>query len=161
MGPNAVTDPNALLSALQTLQPPSNSSTPLERANPDDQVLEQIKAASVSLERATQFTNDPQMLLVLNAMSGTLKKALFEFDGATVMAALQQQVQSWPPSMLPQEQMAPPPTIGASPTLPGPAPAPSGGNGIAPGDHTLVRANAANLLTAGGGFSGQTSSSAF
>lgn len=146
------------MAALQTLQPPNNSQTPLERANPDDQVLEQIKAASVSLERATQFTNDPQMLLVLNVMSGTLKKALFEFDGATVMAALQQGVQAFPPAMVPPTQMPPQPGAPTAPIgMAGPPPAAGAlPQGIAPGDHTLVRANAQNLQTAGGGFTGMT-----
>lgn len=117
-----------------------------------------MKAASVSLERATQFTNDPQMLLVLNAMSGVLKKALFEFDGATVMAALQDEVAHFPPAMVPPPQM--PQQVGAAPAAGGPPPigSPGGSVGLAPGEHTLVRANAQNLQTAGGGFTGQISS---
>lgn len=128
MGPNSVQNPQALISALGSQQPPANPKTPLERLNPDQQVLENVKAASVSLERAQQFTNDTNMLMVFNAIGGTLSKALLKFDGTEVMAALRDAVGQFPPPVAPG--------AGAVPGLGGPPAAtagmPSQASGAAP-----------------------------
>jgi hypothetical protein len=124
MGPNAVANPAALVAALKSQQPPQNPKTPLERLNPDQQALEHIKAASVSLERAQQFTNDTHMLLAFNAIGGVLTKALLRFDGAAVVQALQEAVQSFPPMVAP----AP----GGGPMGPQGAPTQSQGGGTMP-----------------------------
>jgi hypothetical protein len=100
-GPNNVVNPTALLASLKSQAPAANPKTPLERLNPDQQVLENVKAASVSLERAQQFTNDNNMLLVFNAIGGVLSKALLKFDGQQVMQALQEAVQTFPPPVAP------------------------------------------------------------
>lgn len=100
-GPNNVVNPSALISSLKSQAPAANPKTPLERLNPDQQVLENVKAASVSLERAQQYTNDNNMLLVFNAMGGVLAKALLKFDGQQVMQALQEAVQTFPPPVAP------------------------------------------------------------
>jgi hypothetical protein len=128
IGPNAVQNPAALVSALKSQAPPSNPRTPLERLNPDQQALEHIKAASVSLERAQQFTNDPNMILVLNAMGGTLSKALLKFDGQTVMQSLQEATQSFPPAVAPAQAGSSP---GASPAMPGQGAPPAAPPGMA------------------------------
>ena len=137
MGPAAVQNPAALIGALKAQQPPANPRTPLERVNPDSQALEHIKAASVSLERATQFTNDPQMLLTFNAILGTLNKALLKFDGQQVMQSLQEAIGSFPPPVAPGMAGGPQPPQ-PSPGLGAGAPAappqglgaPQGGPGI-------------------------------
>jgi hypothetical protein len=124
MGPNSVSDPAALVSALKSQQPAQNPRTPLERLNPDQQILENIKAASVSLERAQQFTNDQNLILVLNAMGGVLSKALLKFDGQAVMDALRDAVSTFPPPVAPAAGAAP---QGApTPGLPGPQAATAG-----------------------------------
>jgi preprotein translocase subunit SecD len=107
MGPASVADPAALVSALKSQQPASNPKTPLERLNPDQQILENIKAASVSLERAQQFTNDDNLIMVLNAMGGVLSKALLKFDGQQVMQALRDAVGTFPPPVAPGMGAAP------------------------------------------------------
>lgn len=109
MGPNAVANPAALVAALKSAQPAQKPGTPFERLNPDQQALEHIKAASVSLERATQFTNDQPMQMTLNAMIGTLNKALLKFDGTAVMQSLQEAAQSFPPTGAPGPMGSPPP----------------------------------------------------
>ena len=129
MGPNQVTDPSKLVSALRSQQPAANPRTPLERLNPDQQILENIKAASVSLERAQQFTNDQNLLMVLNAMGGVLSKALLKFDGTQVMEALRDAVSTFPPPAAPGMGAAPgstQPPPGAPGAMPPPA-APSAG----------------------------------
>ena len=133
MGPNAVSNPAALISALKTQQPPTNPKTPLERLNPDQQALEHLKAASVSLERAQQYTNDEHMILVLSAVGGVLTKALLRFDGQAVMGALREAVQSFPPPVAPGMAGPQPPPMGAA--GPGPQPgAPMGApGGMSPG----------------------------
>lgn len=134
MGPNAVQNPAALVSALKAQQPPANPATPFERLNPDAQALEHIKAASVSLERATQFTNDQPMLMVFNAILGTLNKALLKFDGTSVMQSLAESVSSFPPTGAPGMAGGPqppgqpgvpaaPPQLGAPGLTPQPPPA--------------------------------------
>jgi hypothetical protein len=131
MGPNAVANPAALVAALKQAQPPQKPGTPFERLNPDQQALEHIKSAAVSLERATQFTNDQPMLMVWNAMIGTLNKALLKFDGTAVMASLQESVQSFPPTGAPgpmggQPPPGPPglgaPAVPQAPPMGGPQP---------------------------------------
>jgi hypothetical protein len=140
MGPNAVQNPAALLSALKSQQPPPNPSTPTERVNPDQQALEHVKAAQVSLERAKAYTNDPHMLMVFDVIAGTLTKALLKFDGAAVLQALQQSVSSvgapapgmggpplgGPPQQQPMVggglQGQPPLGLQAAPALPPPIP---------------------------------------
>ena len=122
-GPNTVANPAALIKALGSQQPPGNPRTPLERLNPDQQVLENIKSASVSLERAQQFTNDTNMLMVLNAMSGTLGKALLKFDGQQVMDALRESVATFPPPVAQGMGAAP----SGAPGPQGPPAAPPGG----------------------------------
>ena len=118
MGPTQVSDPAALVSALRSQGPPQNPKTPLERLNPDQQVLENIKAASVSLERAQQYTNDQNMILVLNAMGGALSKALLKFVGTEVMNALRDSVSTFPPPVAPGMGAAPPRAPGAAPAGP-------------------------------------------
>lgn len=136
MGPNAVGNPAALMSALKSQQPAPNPTTPAERVNPDQQVLEHVKAAQVSLDRAKAFTNDTHMQMVFDIISGTLTKALLKFDGMQTMQALQQAVQSIPPMVAP----AP----GASPGMPGQPPSgpPIGG---APGGVPAAPAQAGPL----------------
>lgn len=107
-GPNAVQNPAALVSALQAQAPPTNPSTPLERLNPDEQALEQVKSASVSMTRAQQFTNDPNLILVFNAISGVLNKCLLKFDGQQVMEAMQDAVATFPPPPMPQPMLGQP-----------------------------------------------------
>lgn len=119
MGPNAVSDPSALMSALQSQQPPSNPSTPAERTNPDQQALEHIKAAQVSLQRAHAYTNDQHMLAVFDVMEGTLKKALLKFDGSEVLQSLVQAVQSLPPMLAAAPGGQQPPMMGGQPGMPG------------------------------------------
>ncbi len=134
MGPNAVQNPAALVAALKQAQPAQKPGTPIERLNPDQQALEHIKAAAVSLERATQFTNDQPMQMTFNAMIGTLNKALLKFDGQAVMASLQEATQSFPPTGAPGLAGGPPPPgppglgapavpqappMGGSPPMPG------------------------------------------
>lgn len=109
MGPNAVADPAKLLAALKSQQPPVNPTTPQERVNPDQQALEHVKAAQVSLERAKAYTNDPHMLMVFDIVGGTLTKALLKFDGAAVLQSLQESLQSVSP------MGAPAPGIGGQP----------------------------------------------
>lgn len=112
VGPNSVTDPQALISALQSQAPPANPTTLPERLNPDKEALEKIKAAAVSLGRAQEFTNDQSMLLVLDAMEGVLNKALLRFDGQSVLQALQQAVAAFPPMIAPPIPTAAPPQPG-------------------------------------------------
>jgi len=125
MGPSDISNPSALVAALKSQAPPANPKTLLERLNPDQQALEHIKSASVSLERAGQFTNDPHMLIALSAIGGVLTKALLKFDGQSVLGALTEAVQQFPPAIA----SAP----GAGPT--GPQPPPPGGmpQGMQPG----------------------------
>ena len=121
MGPNAVSDPSQLMSALQSQQPPSNPSTLAERTNPDQQALEHIKAAQVSIDRAKAFTNDPAMLQVFDIVAGVLTKALLKFDGTQVVQSLQESVASLPPPVVPAaggQPMGGPPQMGA-PAAPG------------------------------------------
>lgn len=96
------------MQALRSQQPPRNPATPLERVNPDQQALEHIKSAAVSLDRAQQFTNDSHMLMVLNIMSGTLNKALLKFDGSAVLQSLQEAIQSVAPAAGPAPGQTPP-----------------------------------------------------
>jgi hypothetical protein len=117
MGPQAVQNPAALMAALKAQQPPSNPATPFERLNPDQQALEHVKAAAVSLERATQFTNDMPMQMTFNAIIGTLNKALLKFDGQQVMNGLRESVQTFPP-------IGAPGPVGQQ--APGQTPAPAG-----------------------------------
>lgn len=124
-GPNSVANPAALVSALRSQQPANNPRTPFERLNPDQQVLENIKAASVSLERAQQFTNDTNMLQVLNAMGGVLSKALLKFDGTQVMDAMRDAVSQFPPPVAPGMGAAPSGAPGVA--LAAPPAAPPGG----------------------------------
>lgn len=140
MGPSAVTNPEALVRALGSQQPAANPKTPLERLNPDQQVLENVKAASVSLERAQQFTNDQNMIMVFNAMGGTLSKALLKFDGTEVMAALRDAVAQFPqpvapgvgaaPQGAPQAGLPVPPAATAG--MPSQPPAPGPASGVPP-----------------------------
>lgn len=97
MGPNAVSNPGQLMQALQGQQPPTNPQTPAERLNPDQQVLEHIKSAQVSIDRARAYTNDEMMLQVFDIIAGTLSKALLKFDGGEVLQSLQGAAQSIPP----------------------------------------------------------------
>lgn len=121
VGPNSVQDPQALIAALRSQQPASNPTTTPERLNPDKEALEKIKAAAVSLDRAQEFTNDQSLLLVLDAITGVLNKALLRFDGPSVMQALQEAVAQFPPMIAP-----PIPTMQpAPPGLPGPMPGPT------------------------------------
>lgn len=134
LGPMAVQNPGQLLSSLKAAAPPPNPTTPLERLNPDQQALEHVKSASVSLERAQQFTNDPLILQALNLMAGTCTKILLKFDGQQVVQFLQEGVQSFPPGVAPgsggpgapapTQQAAtagtPSQTPGAAPNLGGP-----------------------------------------
>lgn len=121
-GPNAVQNPAALVSALQAQAPPTNPSTPLERLNPDEQALEQVKSASVSMTRAQQFTNDPNLILVFNAISGVLNKCLLKFDGQQVMEAMQDAVATFPPPPMPQPMPGQPPMGGPGIPPPGNVP---------------------------------------
>jgi hypothetical protein len=140
MGPTSVADPAKLVAALKGQQPAANPKTPLERLNPDQQILENIKAASVSLERAQQFTNDQNLLMVLNAMGGVLSKALLKFDGQEVMNALRDAVATFPPPVAPGVGAAPGQpqgSPGAPPPMSGPAapagmPAPPPVSGVPP-----------------------------
>jgi len=137
MGPNAVSNPAALIGALKSQQPAPNPTTPNERVNPDQQVLEHIKAAQVSMDRAKAYTNDEHIKLALDVMSGTLTKAMLKFDGMSVLQSLQQAVQSLPPMVAPapgglQTPGGPPgggPMMGApaAPPQPGAVPAVPGG----------------------------------
>lgn len=120
MGPNAVQNPAALLSALKTQQPPPNPATPAERINPDQQALEHVKAAQVSLERAKAYTNDPHMQMVFDVVGGTLTKALLKFDGAAVLQSLAEAVQSVSP------MGAPAPGMGGQPPQQPPMGGPQG-----------------------------------
>jgi hypothetical protein len=124
MGPQAVQNPAALIAALKSQQPPSNPTTPFERLNPDQQALEHIKAAAVSLERSIQFTNDMPMQMTLNAMIGTLNKALLKFDGQQVMQSLRESVQTFPPIGAPGPGGAQVPGQTGAPAPPGPPAAP-------------------------------------
>lgn len=75
------------------------------------------------MTRAQQFTNDPNLILVFNAISGVLNKCLLKFDGQQVMEAMQDAVSTFPPPPMP---MGMPPQMGAPP-MPGPAiPTPGG-----------------------------------
>lgn len=132
MGPQAVANPAALISALKSQQPPANPATPFERLNPDQQALEHIKAAAVSLERATQFTNDMPMQMTINAMIGTLNKALLKFDGQQVMQSLRESVQTFPPIGAPGPGGAQVPGQIGAPAPPGPPAAPQA-PGMPPG----------------------------
>ena len=114
MGPNAVGDPSQLIAALKQQQPPPNPSTPAERTNPDQQALEHIKAAQVSIDRARAYTNDPMMLQVFDIISGTLTKALLKFDGSEVLQSLAGSVQSMPPMGAPAPG-GPQPPMGGPP----------------------------------------------
>lgn len=128
MGPASVADPAALVNALKSQQGPANPKTPLERLNPDQQLLENVKAASVSLERAQQFTNDDNAILVLNAMGGVLSKMLLKFDGSEVMNALRDAVATFPPPVAPG--------MGAQPGQPGQPGTPPGAPPAAPSGMT-------------------------
>lgn len=136
MGPNAVQNPQALMSALQSQQPAANPATPAERANPDQQVLEHIKAAAVSIGRARAYTNDPHMQMFFDLMEGSCNKALLKFDGSAVLQSLQEQVMSLPPMAVPAPGGQPQPMggmpLGGSPGAPG---SPMGGPSVpgAPG----------------------------
>lgn len=112
MGPNAVQDPNALLQALRSQQPAANPKTPSERINPDSEVLERLKAAQVSLDRAKAFTNDEHMLAVFDVIQGTLKRALLKFDGQEVLQSLVTDVQSLSPMLAAAPGSQPPPMPG-------------------------------------------------
>ena len=115
-------DPAALVSALQSQAPPTNPTTPLERLNPDEQALEQVKSASVSMTRAQEFTNDPNLILVFIAIGGALNKCLLKFDGQSVMQALQDAVSTFPPPPMPMPQPMGAPPMGGAPPLGGNVP---------------------------------------
>lgn len=134
MGPASVADPAALVNALKSQQGPANPKTPLERLNPDQQLLENVKAASVSLERAQQFTNDDNAILVLNAMGGVLSKMLLKFDGSEVMNALRDAVATFPPPVAPGMGAAPPgaPAPQGAPAAPAGMQAPPPVSGVPP-----------------------------
>lgn len=122
MGPNAVQDPGQLMAALAGQQPAPNPKTPSERLNPEDQVLDRMKEALTSIDRARAFTNDEQMLTVFDIIAGVLKKALLKFDGGEVMGALQSAVQSIPPTAAPgMGGMPPGPPMGGPPQAGPPA----------------------------------------
>lgn len=127
MGPNAVKNPAALIAALKTQQGAPNPTTPAERLNPDQQVLEHIKAAQVSLDRAKPYTNDPHMLAVFDILSGTLTKALLKFDGSAVLQSLREAIGTLPPSEAAGMGAAQPPAMPMG--MGGAPPAPMGGGG--------------------------------
>lgn len=76
------------------------------------------------MTRAQQFTNDPNLILVFNAISGVLNKCLLKFDGQQVMEAMQDAVSTFPPPPMPmgmpQGPMAGPPPM--APPMPGNVP---------------------------------------
>ncbi len=110
----------------------ANPDTPNERINPQQTGLEHIKAASISLERSKEFITDPLFAKVIDAMIGALNKGLLQFDGASVMAALQASIGGgMSPAMAPPVApgMGAPPQGGlggqtppAAPPMPGPPP---------------------------------------
>ena len=124
--------PGGLVAALKADAPPANPDTPNERINPQQTSLEHIKAASISLERSKEFITDPLFAKVIDAMIGALNKGLLQFDGASVMAALQASIGGgMSPAMAPPVApgMGAPPQGGlggqtppAAPPMPGPPP---------------------------------------
>lgn len=132
MGPNAVTDPNALIQALQQQQPPKNPATPLERIDPEKEFEERLIAAQVSIERAQPYSNDENILAALRVLHGTLGQILSRADGPTVVMTLQRSVQSLPPAQASgpggqQPPMGGPPPGGPPAAGPMPAGAPPQG----------------------------------
>lgn len=119
MGPATVADPAALLRSLGSQQPAQNSKTPLERLNPEKQLLEKVMAASFSVSQAQEYTNDQNVILALNAIHGVLTKILMKFDGVEVLNAYRDAISQFPPPVAPG--------MGAAPGSPGAPGAPQGG----------------------------------
>jgi len=107
-------NPGPLLAALKAQAPPVNPATPNERINPQQMALEHLKSASISLERSKEHLEDPIMAKIIDAMIGALNKSLLQFDGQSVMLALQQSLG------------------GGMPPLSGPPGAPGMGSGMPP-----------------------------
>lgn len=137
MGPaGAVNDPKALVSSILAGAPPKNPQTQTERLNPDKELLEDVKAACYSLQQSGEKTNDPNIVLVLNAMQGVCNKILLQFDGMSVLQAFRDAAASFPPAVGPAPgasgpQITPnqgPPQAG-SPAQAGPQAAPPSGGG--------------------------------
>lgn len=137
-GPNAVTNPQALISSLQGAQPTPNPQTPFERINPDKQFLEMMEIARFHVNKAREYQNDPFMLAGLDAVEGVIKSAQkVGVSGQTILETFIQSAQSLSPmvaaapGMGPQGQPTPP--MGGSPAGPPMGGAPPSGSPGQPG----------------------------
>lgn len=125
-GPNAVTNPQALMSALQAQQPPTNPQTPFERINPDKQFLEMMEIARFHINKAREYQNDPFMLAALDAVEGVIKSAQkVGVSGQTILETYIQSAQSLSPMLASAPGMQPP--MGGPPGQPPMGGPPQGG----------------------------------